>query len=186
MKQTKFDFLVIGGGSGGLAAAKKAASYGAKVALIEMGRLGGTCVNLGCVPKKITWYASQLAECYHFGSGYGFHCDDLTFDFEKLVIRREKFIKTLNQIYEQQLKKNGVSYIKGCAQFLNPNSIVVDDESYTAQHILIATGSYPTKSLVKGANLGIDSDGFFALENSYQKKLRLLARDILLSNWHAC
>ena len=128
----KFDLLVIGGGSGGLAAAKKASSYGASVALTEMDKIGGTCVNLGCVPKKIMWYAGAIAESYQFGRDYGFHCKDVNFNFEKLVGYRNEYIRKLNQIYEKQLQDHHIHYVKGQAIFLDSNTIKINDECYTA------------------------------------------------------
>jgi glutathione reductase (NADPH) len=163
-----FDLLVLGGGSGGLSAATQSASYGAKVALINSGPLGGTCVNSGCVPKKITWYAGQLAEAYRVGSDYGFQSSPLKFDFEILVNHRKQFIKKLNQFYEDRLQKNNIHYIKGSGVFLNPNTIAVNETSYTANHIIIATGCYPSRPNIAGIEFGIDSDGFFDL--TYQPK----------------
>lgn len=159
-----FDLLVIGGGSGGLAAAQKAAAYGVKVALVERGLLGGTCVNLGCVPKKITWNASYLAELDHFGKAYQFNYEKLNFNFTQFVLERRSYIKKLNDLYEQQLSKNKISLLKGQSTFLDPNSILVNNERYTAKQIIIATGSEPTPLTVKGAQFAVNSDGFFALD----------------------
>src|SRR5579862_9736311 len=159
-----YDLLVIGGGSGGLACAKKAASYGASVALVEMDRIGGTCVNLGCVPKKIMWYAGEIASAYHAGLNYGFTCQDYTFDFEKLVTHRQQYITQLNQIYEQQLQDNNIDYYKDQAMFRDSHTIEIKNEYYTANHIVIASGCHPSLPSIQGAEFGIDSDGFFALK----------------------
>src|SRR5690242_9054864 len=105
-----YDLLVVGGGSGGIATAERASAFGANVAIIERNRLGGTCVNEGCVPKKIMWYAGQLADAYHFGEDYGFQCQGLNFNFKKLVTHREQYIAKLNKIYEDRLQKNKITY----------------------------------------------------------------------------
>ncbi len=165
MKMTKHvNLIVIGGGSGGLAAAKKAASYGATVILIEMGRLGGTCVNVGCVPKKIMWYSGEIAEALQMAPAYGFQQQDLTLDFKELVTRRENYIHKLNQLYEKQLDQNNVDTIKGAASFLDSHTVSINQDSYTADHIIIATGCCPDQPILKGAEFSINSDGFFALQ----------------------
>lgn len=158
------DLLVIGGGSGGLAAAQKAATFGVKVGLIESGRLGGTCVNVGCIPKKIMWYAAQFPELHHLSEAYGYTSNHFSFDFEKLVTHREQFIKTLNRTYEERLRKNNIHYIKGLASFIDPYTLSVGKTIYSAKQIILATGCHPTPSLIKGAEFGINSDGFFALK----------------------
>ncbi len=163
------NLLVIGGGSGGLAAAKKAAFYGASVALIEMGRLGGTCVNVGCVPKKMMWYTGEIADAYHRGPAYEFKHGDLRFDFEKLVTRREQFIAKLNLLYQQQLQQSGVQYIKGVAVFSDAHTVIVNHDTYTADHIIIATGCCPDSPSIKGTEFSINSDGFFALKQQPKK-----------------
>lgn len=159
----EFDLLVIGGGSGGLAVAKKAASYGATVALVEANHIGGTCVNRGCVPKKMMWYAGEIAEAYRLAQGYGFQYHDVNINFETLVTNRQEHIAKINQVYEKQLQDQHICYIRGSAQFVNAHTIKVNDESYTAHHIVIATGCYPSQPSIKGAEFGIDSDGFFNL-----------------------
>jgi glutathione reductase (NADPH) len=166
---TEFDLLVIGGGSGGLAMAKKAATYGVRVAVIEMDRIGGTCVNVGCVPKKMMWYAGEMAEFDHVGKAYGFQHKETLFNFEELVKRREQYIIQLNQLYRQQLQDASIRYIQGLATFVNPNTITVNNEYYTADHIVIATGCYPTQPTVKGEEWSINSNGFFALKHQPKK-----------------
>lgn len=159
-----FDLLVIGGGSGGIATAKRAAKHGARVALIESDRLGGTCVNIGCVPKKIMWQAAQLAEQFGEATGYGFSVDGLTHDWATLVQRREAFIRRLNGLYGDGLDSHGVTLIRGRARMTGPKSVDVEGRTITAEHVLIAVGGRPVRPPVQGAELGIDSDGFFALE----------------------
>lgn len=159
-----FDLLVIGGGSGGVATAQRAAQYGARVALIEQDRLGGTCVNLGCVPKKVMWQAAQLAHAFADAKGYGFSAEPATLDWHTLVKRREHYIHRLNEIYARRLEEKSVVIIRGHARFVNPQTIEVNNKHFSAPHILIATGGKPRWPDAPGAELGITSDGFFALE----------------------
>lgn len=166
MSQTHFDYLVIGGGSGGIASANRAAERGAKVALIEGNLLGGTCVNVGCVPKKVMWYAANaLSNAKFYGQDYGIeNIEGLDFNFQTLVERRHAYIKRLNGLYEDGLNNNGVTYIEGYAKFLDNEHVAVGDQVYTADHILIATGGKPRKLNVPGAEYGIDSNGVFELK----------------------
>ena len=160
----KYDLIVVGGGSGGLAAAQRAAEYGARVALIESGRLGGTCVNRGCVPKKIMWHAAELARELGHGGDYGFDLAVTGHDFGELVSRRERYIRRLNGIYASNLERRGVRSISGHAAFSAPRVLSVNGEDYSAERILIATGGAPIVPGISGAELGITSDGFFELE----------------------
>lgn len=169
MHQT-FDYLVIGGGSGGIASANRAAMRGAKVALIEQDRLGGTCVNRGCVPKKVMWYAAQIADTVAIAPDYGFTLSGtVKFDWSKLVAQREHYIARLNTLYAEGLAKNKVTFISGHAKFVDDATVQVGDKQYSAKHILIATGGQPTWPDIPGAELGIDSDGFFALQQQPKK-----------------
>ena len=160
----KYDLIVVGGGSGGLAAAQRAAEYGAQVALLESDRLGGTCVNRGCVPKKIMWHAAELARELGHGGDYGFDLAVNGHDFRELVSRREGYIRRLNGIYAKNLKRRGVDSLGGHAAFCAPRVLTVDGEEYSAERILIATGGAPVVPGIPGAELGITSDGFFELE----------------------
>ncbi|PNK61154.1 glutathione-disulfide reductase [Psychrobacter sp. FDAARGOS_221] len=161
-----YDYIAIGGGSGGIASINRAAMYGKKCAIIEANHLGGTCVNLGCVPKKVMWYGAQVAEAMHkYAPDYGFDIDIKGFDFKKLVETREKYISNIHRAYETNLGKNNVEVINGFAKFVDKNTVEVNGEHITADHILIATGGRPTLPDVKGAEYGIDSDGFFALDH---------------------
>lgn len=171
--QKHYYLLVLGGGSGGLAAAQMAASYGAKVALIERNLIGGTCVNVGCVPKKIMWYAAELAKSCRFAPAYGFQSNPVTLDFEKLVNDRQQYINKLNQNYERRLKDNQIQYLKGSASFSDSHSVLVNGETYTADHIIIATGCLPKKPDIKGAELAIDSNDFFSLK-AIPKKIAIV------------
>ena len=160
----KYDLIVVGGGSGGLAAAQRAAEYGAQVALLESDRLGGTCVNRGCVPKKIMWHAAELARELGHGGDYGFDLAVNGHDFRELVSRREGYIRRLNGIYAKNLKRRGVDSLGGHAAFCAPRVLTVDGEEYSAERILIATGGAPVVPGIPGAEHGITSDGFFELE----------------------
>ncbi len=160
----KFDLIAIGGGSGGIATANKAAQLGARCAVIEIQRLGGTCVNVGCVPKKIMWLGSNMATALHEAPAYGFSPSTVQFDWPTLVAKRQAYIEKLNLNYEKKLTKNQVEYIAGLAQFTSPNTISVGNDSYEAPHIVIASGGKPRWPTIPGSALGIDSDGFFALK----------------------
>jgi glutathione reductase (NADPH) len=163
MTSTTFDYLVIGGGSGGLASAQRAADYGASVGLIEYQRLGGTCVNVGCVPKKIMWTAAQIAGALHDAKGYGFELGSYRHHWHELVASREAYIRRLNGIYASNLAKRHIQVFNGKGQLQSPTSVRVGTETLTAKHILIATGSEPITPAIPGASLGITSDGFFQL-----------------------
>ena len=167
----KFDLLVIGGGSGGLAHAQRAAEYGARAAVVEYGPLGGTCVNVGCVPKKVMWYAAHHAHQFHHAPDYGFDVDVNGHDWSALKSRRDAYIKRLNGIYAGNLDKRGVTHIEGGARFLDANTVEVAGREYYAKRIVIATGGRPIVPDIPGAELGITSDGFFELEERPQRVL---------------
>lgn len=159
-----YDYIAIGGGSGGIASINRAASYGKKCAIIEAKYLGGTCVNVGCVPKKVMWYGAQIAEAINlYAPGYGFDLTVNKFDFTKLRESREAYIDRIHQSYQRVLGNNKVDIIQGFAKFVDNKTVEVNGEKITADHILIATGGRPMKPAIKGAEYGIDSDGVFAL-----------------------
>uniref|UniRef100_A0A8C5AQ89 Glutathione reductase n=1 Tax=Gadus morhua TaxID=8049 RepID=A0A8C5AQ89_GADMO len=166
---TRFDLIVIGGGSGGLAGARRAAELGASTAVIESHKLGGTCVNVGCVPKKVMWNAAVHAEYLHDHSDYGFEVGHLNFNWGTLKTKRDAYISRLNDIYRNNLDKAEIETIEGHASFTDDAlpTVEVNGKKYTASHILIATGGRPTElsdDQIPGASLGITSDGFFQLE----------------------
>ena len=161
-----YDYIAIGGGSGGIASVNRAAMYGKKCALIEMGDIGGTCVNVGCVPKKVMWYSAQIADAIHkYGPDYGFNTELKSFNWKKLVENRQAYISRIHTSYDTGLAKNNVDVIRGFAKFLDAQTIEVNGETYTADHILIATGTQAFKPEIEGAEYGIDSNGFFGLEH---------------------
>ena len=160
---SEFDLIVIGGGSGGLAAAQRAAEYGARVALVESHRLGGTCVNVGCVPKKVMWNAADLAEGLRDAPDYGFALAAGAHDWALLKKKRDAYVLRLNGIYEANLAKRGISLIRGRANFVDGRTVAVAGSALSAPHIIIATGGRPLLPAIPGAELGITSDGFFEL-----------------------
>ncbi|VDP40787.1 unnamed protein product [Heligmosomoides polygyrus] len=161
----EFDYLVIGGGSGGIASARRAREFGASVALIEGGRLGGTCVNVGCVPKKVMYNCSMHAEFIRDHADYGFDVTVNKFDWSVIKESRDAYIRRLNGIYENNLKGSKVELIRGIGAFADDGTIEVNGEKYKGKHTLIAVGGYPTIPNIPGAELGIDSDGFFELND---------------------
>ena len=160
----KYDLLVIGGGSGGLAAAQRAAEYGAKVAVIEGGRLGGTCVNVGCVPKKVMWTAVSIAHHMHHAEDYGFDISVNGHDWAGFKSRRDAYIERLNGIYARNLNNKGIEHIDGWAKFKTNREVAVGNRILISDRVLIAVGGCPSRPDIPGADLGIDSDDFFALE----------------------
>ncbi|MEG2253824.1 MAG: glutathione-disulfide reductase [Vagococcus sp.] len=162
MKQ--FDYIVLGGGSGGIASANRAGMHGAKVLLIEANDLGGTYVNVGCVPKKVMWSASEMrTQLLKQAKDYGFNVTLNEFDFSKLVKNRETYIDRLNGLYLKGLESNGVTVVKGYGEFVNESTVTVNGEEYTAPHILIATGGKAVRPAIPGGEYGLDSNGFFGL-----------------------
>lgn len=161
----EYDIIAIGGGSGGIATMNRAGEHGAKAAVIEEKKLGGTCVNVGCVPKKIMWYGAQIAETFHqFGEDYGFKTTDLNFDFATLRRNREAYIDRARSSYDGSFKRNGVDLIEGHAEFVDSHTVSVNGELIRAKHIVIATGAHPSIPDVPGAELGGSSDDVFAWE----------------------
>ena len=162
----QYDYIVIGGGSAGSGTANRAAMYGAKVLLIEGGQVGGTCVNVGCVPKKIMWYGAQVYEAIHkYAGGYGYEIKDSSFDFSKLKESRDGYVSRARQSYANNFERNGVERIDGFASFVDNHTVSVNGETYTAPHITIATGGHPLYPDVPGSELGETSDDFFAWES---------------------
>lgn len=159
-----YDLIAIGGGSGGLSAAERAAKYGAKCAVIENGAMGGTCVNVGCVPKKVMWYAGMLAHAVEDAKGYGFAAKTGALDWSTLVKGRQGYIQGINDWYHSYLADSNIDEIVGTATFIDAHTVEVNGERYTAEHIVISPGTTPILPSTPGAELGISSDGFFALK----------------------
>jgi glutathione reductase (NADPH) len=159
-----YDLICIGGGSGGLAAARRAAHYGARCAIVEDDRLGGTCVNRGCVPKKVMWYAADIAQALVDAGDYGFAVDAApAFDWAGVKTARDRYLQRLNGIYDNNLKNAGIDLVRGHGRLQDLHTITVDGQSYHADHIVLATGGRPSVPDIPGAELGITSDGFFEL-----------------------
>ncbi|AOV18676.1 glutathione-disulfide reductase [Acidihalobacter aeolianus] len=160
-----FDLIAIGGGSGGLSVAERAARYGARCAVVESRRLGGTCVNVGCVPKKVMWYGASLAHALKDAPGYGFSVGETAFDWAELKAKRDAYVSGINGWYVTYLDDSDVALIRGQAHLVDARTIEVDGVRYTANHIVLATGGEPVIPEIEGADLGITSDGFFELEH---------------------
>ncbi|KAF5709713.1 glutathione reductase [Fusarium mundagurra] len=171
------DYLVIGGGSGGLASARMASSkFGVKATIVENKRLGGTCVNVGCVPKKVTYNAAALAEAIHDAKAYGFSVEQTApFDWSTFKTKRDAYIKRLNGIYERNLNNDKVDYLHGWARLVSKNQaeVTLDDNSkvlVNAKKILVAVGGKPTiPPEIPGAEYGTNSDGFFDISTQPKK-----------------
>ena len=161
----EYDIIAIGGGSGGSATMNRAAMHGAKAAVIEGNIIGGTCVNIGCVPKKVMWYGAQVSETLkNYAADYGYTIGETSFDFKTLRKNREAYIDRSRQAFSNNFNRNGVDYIEGYARFVDKNTVEVNGEHIRAKHIVIATGSYAFIPNVPGSELGGTSDDVFAWE----------------------
>ncbi|MDI1235999.1 MAG: glutathione-disulfide reductase [Polaromonas sp.] len=161
MKNFDFDLFVIGGGSGGVRAARMAAQRGARVALAEVAAMGGTCVNVGCIPKKLYSYAAHFADAFEESRGFGWTGEAPVFDWERLKTNRALEISRLNGVYIQLLQGSGVQIIEGWATLADAHTVEVEGRRYSAKHILVATGGRPSLPEVKGRELVITSDQIF-------------------------
>ena len=164
MNRQHYDLIAIGGGSGGLAVAEKAAGFGKKVAIIEPNRIGGTCVNNGCVPKKVMWYAANLAHAVNDADGFGIPAQRGRTNWGRLVAGRDAYVRNISNYWEGHVYDSGIDHIQGHASFVNSNTVEVSGEHYSADHIVIASGSQPIVPPLPGADLGMTSDGFFELQ----------------------
>jgi glutathione reductase (NADPH) len=158
-----YDLIVIGGGSGGLASAQRAADHGARALVIESHRLGGTCVNVGCVPKKLMWNAAQLAQGARDAHDYGFELTMGRHDWAGLRHKRDAYIERLNGIYAGNLEHRRVELLRARAQLTATRSVLAAGQEFRAPHLILATGGLPVVPPIPGAELGITSDGFFEL-----------------------
>ncbi|MFO0998150.1 MAG: glutathione-disulfide reductase [Alphaproteobacteria bacterium] len=164
MASYDFDLIVIGAGSGGVRAARWAARYGAKVAIAEDDRLGGTCVNRGCIPKKLYAYAAHFHEDFEDAVGFGWARAAPDFDWAKLVANKEAEITRLNGIYGRLLEQAGVTRVASRAAIAGPHEVVADGRTMSARYVLVATGGVPQRPDIPGAELGIVSDDAFDLK----------------------
>ncbi|MBX3654755.1 MAG: glutathione-disulfide reductase [Ramlibacter sp.] len=164
MQDFDHDLFVIGGGSGGVRAARMAAQRGARVALAEAGALGGTCVNVGCIPKKLYSYAAHYAEAFEEAAGFGWDLTPPRFDWARLKANRALEIRRLNGVYEQLLRSAGVTLVQGWAELAGPHTVRVNGQSFTARHVLVATGGQPQVPDLEGQEHVITSDDIFDLE----------------------
>lgn len=162
-----YDYIVVGGGSGGIASANRAANHGAKVLLIEAKELGGTCINVGCVPKKVMWQASDIYQSIQRDApSYGIQTNERSLDFKTLVKNREDYIEFLHGAYQRGFDSSGVEFLRGYAQFIDNHTVEVEGQQYSASHVLIATGGHADALNIPGGEYAIDSDGFFALDQA--------------------
>ncbi|GIX27954.1 MAG: glutathione reductase [Burkholderiales bacterium] len=164
MTRFDYDLFVIGAGSGGVRAARVAAGYGARVAIAEERFLGGTCVNVGCIPKKLFFYAAHFREDFEDAEGFGWKVGHLRFEWRRLREHKDREIARLNGVYERLLEASGVTLLRGRARVLGPHRVRVGERNYTADHLLVATGAHAVVPPIPGAALGITSDAAFFLE----------------------
>ena len=160
----EFDLFVIGAGSGGVRAARFAAGFGAKVAVAESRYLGGTCVNVGCVPKKLLVYGAHFADDFEQASGFGWSLGEANFDWPTLIANKDREIHRLNGIYRNLLLNSGVTLMEGHAKLTGANEVEVNGQRYTAKHILIATGGWPQIPEIPGHEHAISSNEAFFLK----------------------
>jgi glutathione reductase (NADPH) len=158
-----WDLVVLGAGSGGIAMAIRAARLGARVAVLEPGALGGTCVNVGCVPKKAMWLAAELAGAQALSREVGFELPPGRFDWEGFVARRTSYIANIHASYLRRFSELGITLVCARGRFAAPDRVVAGEREFAARHVLVATGGRPRRPAIPGGELGIDSDGFFAL-----------------------
>ncbi|MBI1943428.1 MAG: glutathione-disulfide reductase [Betaproteobacteria bacterium] len=169
--KSDFDLFTIGGGSGGVRASRVAATLGARVAIAESGRFGGTCVNVGCIPKKLFSYAAHIRDDLRDAADYGWSIAEPAFDWRKLVANKDREIARLNGVYERLLTNAGVSIFRDRASVLDPHTVSFENKTFTAKHILVATGSWPHKPAIPGSELAITSNEAFHLERLPRRAL---------------
>ena len=163
MANVDVDLFIIGAGSGGVRAARLAAQGGLRVAIAESGALGGTCVNVGCIPKKLFSYAAHFRDEVEDAADFGWTVAEPSFDWQRLLVNKDREIDRLNGVYERVLVNAGAKILRGRATVLGPHSISLDGKTYSAKNILIATGSWPQKPAIPGVELGITSNEAFHL-----------------------
>lgn len=161
---THYDMIAIGAGSGGLSAVERAAEYGKKCAVVEVKTVGGTCVNVGCVPKKVMWFAANAASTINSAKGFGFNVDMQDFSWQTLKQGRDDYIKGITNWYDGYLERLGIDYLHGFGKLVDQHTVSVNGVNYTADHIVLSPGGEPYVPHIEGADQGITSDGFFELE----------------------
>jgi len=166
-----YDLMVIGAGSGGVRAARKSAEFGARVAVVEEAALGGTCVNVGCIPKKLYVYASEYAAAWRESAGFGWRAESVSFDWNTLRDNKTKEVARLNAIYERLLEAPGVDIIEGHGTLAGPQEVVVGASRYRAQKILLATGTWPAMPEIPGVELALTSNEIFDLDRFPERLL---------------
>lgn len=165
-----YDVIAIGAGSGGLSVVERAAEYGKKCAVVEAKKLGGTCVNIGCVPKKVMWFGGHIAEALRDAPDFGFHVEHKGFDWSALVESREQYIKNITTWYDGYITDKGIDILHGWGSFVDQHTVMVDGKTYTAETIVIAPGGTPLiPQETENGDLGLTSDGFFALTEQPKK-----------------
>jgi glutathione reductase (NADPH) len=160
-----YDLIAIGAGSGGLSVAERGALHGKRCAIVESGPLGGTCVNVGCVPKKVMWFGASLAHALDDAAGYGFSVHGHDFDWGRLKTARDGYVNGITDWYGNYLADSGIDLIRGTARLTDAHTVEVNGTAYRADHVVIASGGEPVIPDLPGADHGISSDGFFALES---------------------
>lgn len=168
-----YDMIAIGAGSGGLSAVERASEYGKKCAVVEVNQVGGTCVNVGCVPKKVMWFAANAAQTIKNSNGFGFDISINDFSWTKLKNGRENYINGINEWYDGYLEKLGIDYFHGFGKLIDKNTISVNGENLTADTIVLSPGGEPSVPKIEGAKYGITSDGFFEL-NELPKRVAVV------------
>ena len=164
MAQYDFDLFSIGAGSGGVRASRMSASYGARVAVAEERYLGGTCVNVGCIPKKLLVYASGFAEEFEAAAGFGWSVGERAFDWARLIENKDREIARLNAVYARLLDEAGVQRLEGRARIVDPHTVEIGGRSFTAANLLVATGGWPTLPKIPGIEHAISSNEAFHLK----------------------
>jgi glutathione reductase (NADPH) len=164
MSNYDFDLFIVGGGSGGVRAGRMAASFGVRVAVAEERYMGGTCVNVGCVPKKLFSYAAHFAEDFENSAGFGWQVGTREFDWPALIHNKNAEIERLNGIYQRLLDDAGATVIRGHATLRDAHTVVANDKTYTAERILVATGGWPFVPPFPGSEHAITSNEAFFLE----------------------
>ena len=164
MAQYDFDLFTIGAGSGGVRASRVAAGYGARVAIAESGRFGGTCVNVGCIPKKLFAYAAHFRDDFHDAASFGWTAGEARFDWGTLLANKDREIARLNGVYERVLVNAGAAILRGRATLRDAHTVEVDGKAHRAKYVLVATGSWPQVPQIPGGEHAITSNEAFHLE----------------------